>query len=79
MGLRIMEPCDDPTGATCTVFDNPEEIHIVEPRWYPSGVRLYDGSFVSLLPGLLLASFRLLRPLSDGHWRLPRPDGLLQR
>ncbi|KZS97524.1 glyoxal oxidase precursor [Sistotremastrum niveocremeum HHB9708] len=43
-GLRIFEPCTDPAGAGCTVFDDPITVRLVKPRWYPSAIRIWDGS-----------------------------------
>ncbi|KAF5355836.1 hypothetical protein D9756_004311 [Leucocoprinus leucothites] len=44
MGVRIWEPCEDPTGESCTLFDDPSVIHLAEDRWYPSSCRIFDGS-----------------------------------
>jgi hypothetical protein len=46
MGIRVWEPCDDPTGDSCVLFDNPELLHMAETRWYPSSCRIFDGSLV---------------------------------
>ncbi|KAF8909784.1 copper radical oxidase [Gymnopilus junonius] len=46
MGLRLFEPCDDPDGVGCTFIDDPATLHLVENRWYPSAVRIFDGSIM---------------------------------
>ena len=32
MGLRFFEPCDDPAGVGCTIFEDPDNLHLAEPR-----------------------------------------------
>ncbi|PPQ85496.1 hypothetical protein CVT25_006576 [Psilocybe cyanescens] len=46
MGIRLFEPCDDPNGNGCTLFEDPENLHLVEDRWYTSALRLHDGSLI---------------------------------
>lgn len=48
MAIRIWEPCDDPTGANCQLFEDPPNLHLAETRWYPTSIRIHDGSLVSL-------------------------------
>lgn len=31
-GLRIFEPCDDPAGEGCTLFEDPANLHLAESR-----------------------------------------------
>ncbi|KAK7451030.1 hypothetical protein VKT23_012705 [Stygiomarasmius scandens] len=45
-GLRIFEPCDDPAGVGCTLFENPETHHLAQQRWYPASLRIFDGSLM---------------------------------
>ncbi|KAI0364590.1 glyoxal oxidase precursor [Pilatotrama ljubarskyi] len=45
-GLRIFEPCASPTGEGCTLFEDPANIHLLEKRWYPSSIRIFDGSLM---------------------------------
>lgn len=58
MALRIFEPCLDPSGASCTLFEDPDNIHLAEERWYPSSARIFDGSlvcgFVDCMPVFLI-------------------------
>lgn len=46
MGIRLFGPCTSPTGANCTVFEDPEHIHLAVTRWYPTGLRIPDGSLM---------------------------------
>ncbi|KAJ7165641.1 glyoxal oxidase N-terminus-domain-containing protein [Mycena crocata] len=46
MGVRIFDPCTDIDGKGCTLFDNPEAVHLAETRWYPSSLRTFDGSLM---------------------------------
>jgi hypothetical protein len=48
LGIRLFDPCLSPTGANCTVFEDPENIHLVKMRWYPTGLRIPDGSLMIL-------------------------------
>ncbi|THU91851.1 hypothetical protein K435DRAFT_673232 [Dendrothele bispora CBS 962.96] len=40
-GIRLFTPCTD---NTCDIFENPAQLHLTSNRWYPSSVRLDDGS-----------------------------------
>ncbi|KAJ7901064.1 glyoxal oxidase precursor [Mycena olivaceomarginata] len=85
MGLRIFEPCSSPDGEGCTLFDNPELVHLAETRWYPSSLRIFDGSlmivggthegtpFYNMDP---VNSFEFF-PSKDGG--IPRPSAFLER
>ncbi|KAJ7137567.1 glyoxal oxidase precursor [Mycena crocata] len=44
MAIRLFGPCTSPTGEDCTVFEDPEHIHLAVTRWYPTGLRIPDGS-----------------------------------
>ncbi|KAJ7136302.1 glyoxal oxidase precursor [Mycena crocata] len=46
MGIRLFGPCTSPTGENCTVFEDPEHIHLAITRWYPTGLRIPDGSLM---------------------------------
>ncbi|KAI0684365.1 glyoxal oxidase N-terminus-domain-containing protein [Earliella scabrosa] len=41
--IRIFEPCASPVGEGCTVFEDQAFTLLVE-RWYPSAIRIFDGS-----------------------------------
>ncbi|KAJ8517396.1 hypothetical protein ONZ45_g5405 [Pleurotus djamor] len=42
-GLRQFNPCND---ASCDIIENPQRIRLTSRRWYPSSVRLEDGSMM---------------------------------
>ncbi|KAH9939364.1 glyoxal oxidase precursor [Epithele typhae] len=44
--IRIFEPCASPTGEGCTVFEDPENLHLLADRWYPTAIRIFDGSLL---------------------------------
>ena len=48
MGLRLFNPCTSPSGDGCTLFEDPQNIHLAENRWYPSSIRIFDGSLVCI-------------------------------
>nr|ATV82122.1 copper radical oxidase [Strobilurus tenacellus] len=39
--IRLFTPC---TNQNCDVFEDPTHIHLTSNRWYPSSIRLEDGS-----------------------------------
>ncbi|KDR84528.1 hypothetical protein GALMADRAFT_220246 [Galerina marginata CBS 339.88] len=42
-GIRLFTPC---TNGNCDVFEDPARIHLTSNRWYPSSVRIEDGSVI---------------------------------
>ena len=68
MGIRIFEPCDDPSGANCTLFEDPATLHLPETRWYPSAIKIFDGSLVPyyFLISYSLAHFSLWQMIAGG-------------
>ncbi|KAL0581691.1 hypothetical protein V5O48_000397 [Marasmius crinis-equi] len=42
-GLRLFNPC---TNGACDLFENPSRIRLTSNRWYPSSVRIEDGSVI---------------------------------
>jgi hypothetical protein len=46
MGIRLFGPCTSPTCEDCTVFEDPEHIYLAVTRWYPTGLRIPDGSLM---------------------------------
>ncbi|KAF5384378.1 hypothetical protein D9615_003138 [Tricholomella constricta] len=46
MGIRLFDPCTSPGGVNCTVFEDPANVHLAELRWYPTGLRIPDGSLM---------------------------------
>ncbi len=69
MGIRIFEPCLDPDGIGCTLFEDPDTLHLAESRWYPSSARIFDGSLV----GKLATGLEVPSCVVDGRWRQPCP------
>ncbi|KXN91798.1 hypothetical protein AN958_11948 [Leucoagaricus sp. SymC.cos] len=74
MGLRIFEPCDDPTDSTCHILEDLENLHlpVVETRWYPSSARIFDGSLMIVGGTHLEAPFYNLDPTNSTEF-FPRP------
>ncbi|KAJ6605189.1 glyoxal oxidase N-terminus-domain-containing protein [Mycena vulgaris] len=83
--LRLFGPCDDPNGVGCTVFEDLENLHLAEPRWYPSTLRMFDGSLL-IVGGMHTEtpfyntdpanSFEFFPPKDGG---VPRPSAFLAR
>jgi hypothetical protein len=46
MAIRIFEPCASPDGTGCTLFEDPATVHLAADRWYPSSIRIFDGSLM---------------------------------
>ncbi|KAK7031846.1 copper radical oxidase [Favolaschia claudopus] len=42
-GIRLFTPC---TNGSCDVYENPTRIRLSSARWYPSSVRIEDGSII---------------------------------
>ncbi|TFK38704.1 glyoxal oxidase precursor [Crucibulum laeve] len=85
MGIRIFEPCDDPNGVGCTLFEDQETLHMAETRWYPSSLRIFDGSLM-IVGGIHertpfyntdpVNNFEFFPPKDGG---VPRPSEFLAR
>ncbi|RPD67533.1 glyoxal oxidase precursor [Lentinus tigrinus ALCF2SS1-6] len=43
--IRLLGPCSSPTGEDCTLFEDPNLVLQAE-RWYPSAIRIFDGSLL---------------------------------
>ncbi|KAJ7269894.1 glyoxal oxidase N-terminus-domain-containing protein [Mycena rebaudengoi] len=84
-GIRIFEPCADPNGVGCTLFDDPTTLRLAETRWYTTAIRIFDGSMI-VVGGTHLSSpfynddpvnsFEFF-PKKDGG--IPRPSAFLER
>ncbi|KAG6889062.1 hypothetical protein C0995_004106 [Termitomyces sp. Mi166 len=48
MMIRLLEPCTDPNGIGCTIFEDAATLHLTTTRWYPSSLRIFDGSLMIL-------------------------------
>ncbi|EIW61172.1 glyoxal oxidase precursor [Trametes versicolor FP-101664 SS1] len=82
--IRLFEPCASPSGDGCTLFEDPDNLHLLEHRWYPSSIRIFDGSlmivggihtdtpFYNTDPAL---SFEFFPPKENA----PRPSEFLKR
>ncbi|KAG6836314.1 hypothetical protein H0H93_009234 [Arthromyces matolae] len=46
MMIRLFDPCTDANGVGCTVFEDPSTLHLTTTRWYPSSLRIFDGSLM---------------------------------
>ncbi|KAK7449323.1 hypothetical protein VKT23_013466 [Stygiomarasmius scandens] len=46
MAIRIWEPCDDPTGLSCSLIEDDKTLHLAKRRWYTTAVRIFDGSLM---------------------------------
>ena len=46
MSIRLFGPCEDAAGVGCELFDDPDALHLNTTRWYPSSVRIFDGSIM---------------------------------
>ncbi|KAF9019754.1 copper radical oxidase [Hymenopellis radicata] len=85
MGIRLFEPCLDAAGIGCTLFEDPVNLHLAESRWYPSSVRISDGSLMILGGSHRNTSFYNVDPentfeffpAKDGG--VPRPSAFLER
>ncbi|KAF7317537.1 Copper radical oxidase [Mycena kentingensis (nom. inval.)] len=42
-GIRMFTPCDD---GKCDLFEMPDRVRLASKRWYPSSVRIEDGSII---------------------------------
>ncbi|KAF9457740.1 copper radical oxidase [Collybia nuda] len=85
MMIRMFNPCTNPSGTGCDVIENPQTLHLAETRWYPSSLRIFDGSlmvvggthnntpFFNVDP---VTSFEFV-PKKDGG--VPRPSPFLER
>ncbi|KAF7325763.1 hypothetical protein MKEN_00426800 [Mycena kentingensis (nom. inval.)] len=74
MGIRLFDPCTDANGEGCTVFEDLDNIHLAETRWYPSSLRIFDGSL--MVVGDPVNSYEFW-PSKDGG--VPRESEFLTR
>ncbi|KAJ7659856.1 glyoxal oxidase N-terminus-domain-containing protein [Mycena rosella] len=71
--IRIFEPCASPTGEGCTVFEDPDTLKLATPRWYPSSIRIHDGSLM-ILGGCVLAGFNNNATAENSYEFFPPKD-----
>ncbi|KAF7768273.1 CAZyme family AA5 [Agaricus bisporus var. burnettii] len=84
-GIRVWEPCDDPNGEGCVLFEDPEKLHMAETRWYATSLRIFDGS-VMIIGGVhQVTPFFNDDPVNNVEFfppkdgGIPRPLDLLER
>ncbi|TKA53154.1 hypothetical protein B0A53_04010 [Rhodotorula sp. CCFEE 5036] len=73
-GVRFFTPCSN---EKCDVYENPSRIRLTSPRWYPSTVRLVDGSL--LIAGGMIAGGYNNAPSTDNptmEFFPPKGNGL---
>ncbi|KAF7331451.1 Copper radical oxidase [Mycena kentingensis (nom. inval.)] len=73
MALRIFEPCASPDGSGCTLFDNANVVRLAEDRWYPSAIRIFDGSLM-IVGGTHVATVFYNTDRADSFEFFPRKD-----
>ncbi|KAJ7178622.1 glyoxal oxidase N-terminus-domain-containing protein [Mycena crocata] len=86
-GLRLFGPCLDPNGEGpgCTIFEDLQNMHLAENRWYTASLRIFDGSLM-IVGGIHestpffnddpVNNFEFF-PKKDGG--VPRPSAFLER
>ncbi|PFH46926.1 copper radical oxidase [Amanita thiersii Skay4041] len=75
-GLRFFEPCDDPTGNTCQLFEDMENLHLEVPRWYPSALRIPDGSLMIIGGMEIPSNFSNYLPQNSIEFFPPKDGGV---
>ncbi|KAI0684372.1 glyoxal oxidase precursor [Earliella scabrosa] len=83
-GLRIFEPCASPTGEGCTLFEDPANIHLLARRWYPTAIRIFDGSLMIIGGTHVNAAFYNIDPENSFEFfprkeDAVRPSAFLER
>ncbi|KAI0340024.1 glyoxal oxidase precursor [Trametopsis cervina] len=76
--IRIFEPCASPTGEGCVLFEDPETLHLAADRWYPSSVRIYDGSLMILGGSHVAANFYNIDPENSYEFFPPKDGGAVR-
>ncbi|KAJ7241477.1 glyoxal oxidase N-terminus-domain-containing protein [Mycena rebaudengoi] len=78
MGLRMFEPCSTPDGTGCTLFDDPAAFHLAVNRWYPSSLRIFDGSLMIIGGSVNATPFYNVDPVNSFEF-FPSKDGGVPR
>ncbi|KAF8907403.1 glyoxal oxidase precursor [Mucidula mucida] len=76
MGIRIFEPCLDASGTDCTLFEDPDTLHLAEQRWYPASVRIFDGSLFIVGGSHNLTLFYNFDPANTFEFFPPKDGGV---
>ncbi|KAJ6479370.1 glyoxal oxidase N-terminus-domain-containing protein [Mycena vulgaris] len=85
MGLRIFEPCASASGEGCTLYDDPDTVHLTENRWYPTTLRIFDGSLMVVGGIHEVTPFYNTDPVNNFEFfpakdgTIPRPSAFLER
>ncbi|RDX47756.1 glyoxal oxidase precursor [Lentinus brumalis] len=72
--IRIFEPCASPTGEGCTLFEDPATLHLLAKRWYPSSIRIFDGSLMIIGGTHVNAAFYNIDPENSFEFFPPKED-----
>ncbi|KAJ7622046.1 glyoxal oxidase N-terminus-domain-containing protein [Roridomyces roridus] len=77
MGIRLFGPCTSPsgTGPGCTVFEDPENLHLAVTRWYPTALRIADGSLFIIGGSDILTTFNALDIAQNNYEFYPPRKG----
>ncbi|KAI0757980.1 glyoxal oxidase precursor [Fomes fomentarius] len=82
--IRIFEPCASPTGEGCTLFEDPQTLTLLAKRWYPSSIRIFDGSLMIIGGTHVNAEFYNIDPENSFEFfprkeDVVRPSAFLER
>ncbi|KAI0027650.1 glyoxal oxidase N-terminus-domain-containing protein [Vararia minispora EC-137] len=74
--IRIFEPCATQDGAGCELFESPNStaFTLAAPRWYPSTVRIFDGSLLIIGGAHVDVVFYNIDP-ENSYEFFPKKDG----
>ncbi|KAF9069729.1 copper radical oxidase [Rhodocollybia butyracea] len=75
MGIRIFEPCASPSGDNCTLFEDPATLHLAVTRWYPSSLRIFDGSLMIIGGTNASTPFYNVAPENSFEFFPPKDNG----
>ncbi|KAJ7621340.1 glyoxal oxidase N-terminus-domain-containing protein [Roridomyces roridus] len=76
--LRLFGPCTDPAGVNCTIFEDINNVHLAENRWYPTTIRISDGSLMIMGGNHEATTFYNTAP-SNTYEFFPSKDGGVPR
>ncbi|KAI0027649.1 glyoxal oxidase precursor [Vararia minispora EC-137] len=76
--IRIFEPCASPNGDNCTVFEDPQTLNLAEPRWYPTAIRIFDGSLLIAGGTHVNAAFYNVDPANSYEFFPPKDGGAVR-
>ncbi|KAI0316192.1 glyoxal oxidase N-terminus-domain-containing protein [Amylostereum chailletii] len=76
--IRIFEPCASPDGDGCLLFEDPLTLTLAAPRWYPSSVRIFDGSLMIIGGSHVNANFYNVDPENSFEFFPPKDNGVVR-